>query len=121
MKNMSICAAVRTYRTWFLPSFQTNENGRGLLAWRQHNKMLQRIYGTAWADKKALNLTCNAWKKPRNATTVKSVNSRPVPYAGRSAGYGILAQRRRTIFRELEVFVRSKLKEYQYRKLKVRS
>ena len=45
--------------------------------WRgdSNNKMLQRIYGTAWADKKHLTLTCSAWKKPRNATTVKSVNS----------------------------------------------
>ncbi len=121
MKNMSICAAVRTYRTCVSPSFQTNENGRGLLAWRQQQQMLQRIYGTAWADKKALNAYRSAWKKPRNATTVKSVNSSTVPYAGRSTGYGLLAQRWLDHFRELEVFVRSKLKEYQYQEVKVRS
>ncbi|MGU0043228.1 hypothetical protein ACVXHA_11555 [Escherichia coli] len=35
--------------------------------WRgdSNNKMLQRIYGTAWADKRRLTLTCSAWKKPR--------------------------------------------------------
>lgn len=45
--------------------------------WRgdSNNKMLQRIYGTAWADKKPSTLTCSVWKKPLNATTVKSVNS----------------------------------------------
>ncbi len=39
--------------------------------WRgdSNNKMLQRIDGMAWADKKRLTLTCSAWKKPRNATT----------------------------------------------------
>jgi threonyl-tRNA synthetase len=38
--------------------------------WRgdSRNEMLQRIYGTAWADKKALAAYCTAWKKRRSAT-----------------------------------------------------
>ncbi len=118
---MSICAAVRTYRTCVSAIIQTNENGRGLLAWRQQQQNVQRIYGTAWADKKALNAYLQRWKKPRNATTVKSVNSSTCTNAGRSAGYGILAQRRLDHLPELEVFVRSKLKEYQYQEVKGRS
>ncbi len=46
--------------------------------WRgdSNNKMLQRIYGTAWADKKKrLTPICCVWKKPQNATTVKSASS----------------------------------------------
>lgn len=34
MKNMSICAAVARTEHAFLPSLQTDENGRGLLARR---------------------------------------------------------------------------------------
>ncbi|XNM60653.1 hypothetical protein ACLK1T_26010 [Escherichia coli] len=56
--------------------------------WRgdSNNKMLQRIDGTAWADKKALKFTCSAWKKPRNATTVKSVNSSTCTICRRAPG-----------------------------------
>ncbi|XPE44323.1 hypothetical protein ACNKHV_09255 [Shigella flexneri] len=64
--------------------------------WRgdSNNKMLQRIYGTAWAGKKALNAYLQRLEEPRNATTVKSVNSSTCTICRKSAGYGILAQRR---------------------------
>lgn len=35
-------------------------------------EMLQRIYATAWADKKSWKLTCKCWKKLPNATTANS-------------------------------------------------
>jgi threonyl-tRNA synthetase len=45
--------------------------------WRgdSNNKMLQRIYGTAWADKKRLTRICCVWKKRPNATTAKLASS----------------------------------------------
>ena len=42
--------------------------------WRgdEHNPMLQRIYGTAWSNKKELQPTSPCSKKPRSATTASS-------------------------------------------------
>ena len=38
--------------------------------WRgdHRNEMLQRVYGTAWADRKQLDLISSVWPKPRNVT-----------------------------------------------------
>lgn len=45
--------------------------------WRgdSSNEMLQRIYGTAWGDKKSLRLICIALKKRKSVTTVSWANS----------------------------------------------
>lgn len=59
----------------FLPSFQTNENGRGLLAWRQQQQNVATYLRYGVGRQKALNAYLQRSKKPRNATTVKSVNS----------------------------------------------
>ena len=51
-------------------------------------------------------------------TTVKSASSLTCTHAGRSAGYGLLGITMADHLPELETFVRSKLKEYQYREVK---
>ena len=39
--------------------------------WRgdEKNKMLTRIYGTAWEKPPSSNIICGSWRKPRSATT----------------------------------------------------
>ena len=58
--------------------------------WRgdSNNEMLQRIYGTAWPDKKALKQPiCTAWKKQKNAITASlASNSRPVHFQEEAPG-----------------------------------
>lgn len=45
--------------------------------WRGNsdNAMMQRVYGTAWFDKKTLKLTLNNVKKLKNVTTVNLVKN----------------------------------------------
>ena len=62
--------------------------------WRgdSQNKQLQRIYGTAWNDKKDLKdylQRLEEAEKRDHRKLGKQLN--PVPRAGRSAGYGVLA------------------------------
>lgn len=80
--------------------------------------MLQRIYGTAWADKKALSAYLQRLEEAVNATTVKSVSSLTCIIWEEARVWCSGTMMAGAIFRELEVFVRSKLKEYQYQEVK---
>jgi len=89
--------------------------------WRgdSKNKMLQRIYGTAWADKKQLSeyLTRLEEAAKRDHRKIGKVldlyhmqEEAPGMVFWHNDGW--------TIFRELETFVRTKLKEYDYQEVK---
>ena len=89
--------------------------------WRgdSKNKMLQRIYGTAWADKKQLAeyLTCLEEAAKRDHRRIgKALDL----YHMQEEAPGMVFWHNDgwTIFRELETFVRTKLKEYDYQEVK---
>ena len=89
--------------------------------WRgdSKNKMLQRIYGTAWADKNQLAeyLTRVAEAAKRDHRKIgKALDL----YHMQEEAPGMVFWHNDgwTIFRELETFVRTKLKEYDYQEVK---
>ena len=89
--------------------------------WRgdSNNKMLQRIYGTAWADKKALNAYLQRLEEAAKRDHRKIGKQLDLYHMQEEApGMVFWHNDGWTIFRELEVFVRSKLKEYQYQEVK---
>lgn len=83
------------------------------------NKMLQRIYGTAWADKKALKgylLQLEEAAKRDHRKIGKQLDL----YHMQEEAPGMVFWHNDgwTIFRELEQFVRDKLREYHYEEVK---
>ncbi|WP_417614437.1 threonine--tRNA ligase [Oceanisphaera sp.] len=89
--------------------------------WRgdSKNKMLQRIYGTAWADKKALKgylLQLEEAAKRDHRKIGKQLDL----YHMQEEAPGMVFWHHDgwTIFRELEQFVRVKLREYDYEEVK---
>ena len=89
--------------------------------WRgdSNNKMLQRIYGTAWADKKQLAAYLQRLEEAAKRDHRKIGKQLDLYHMQEEApGMVFWHNDGWTIFRELEVFVRSKLKEYQYQEVK---
>lgn len=89
--------------------------------WRgnSNNKMLQRIYGTAWADKKQLAgylLRLEEAAKRDHRKIGKQLDL----YHMQEEAPGMVFWHNDgwTIFRELEIFVRAKLTEYDYQEVK---
>ncbi|MFD1006718.1 threonine--tRNA ligase [Oceanisphaera ostreae] len=89
--------------------------------WRgdSKNKMLQRIYGTAWADKKALKgylLQLEEAAKRDHRKIGKQLDL----YHMQEEAPGMVFWHNDgwSIFRELEQFVREKLREYDYQEVK---
>lgn len=89
--------------------------------WRgdSNNKMLQRIYGTAWADKKQLKgylLRLEEASKRDHRKIGKQLDL----YHMQEEAPGMVFWHNDgwTIFRELETFIRGKLKEYDYQEVK---
>ncbi|MCZ8487175.1 hypothetical protein O9992_01260 [Vibrio lentus] len=80
------------------------------------NKMLQRIYGTAFHDKKALKAhPVRLEAAGLSVITVKSVSTCDSFHMQQEApGMVFWHHNGWTIFRELEVFIRQKLTEYDY-------
>lgn len=89
--------------------------------WRgdSNNKMLQRIYGTAWADKKQLDdylkLLEEAAKRDH-----RRIGKQLDLYHMQEEAPGMVFWHNDgwTIYRELEVFVRTKLREYDYQEVR---
>ncbi|WP_457913780.1 threonine--tRNA ligase [Candidatus Gillettellia adelgis] len=89
--------------------------------WRsdQKNKMLLRIYGTAWADKKQLNdylQHLEAVVQRDHRKIGKQLNLYHIQ--DEAPGMVFWHNDGWIIFRELEAFVRIKLKEYEYQEVK---
>ncbi|MDP8034541.1 threonine--tRNA ligase [Pasteurella atlantica] len=89
--------------------------------WRGNsdNKMLQRIYGTAWADKKQLNAYLKRLEEAAKRDHRKIGKALDLYHMQEEApGMVFWHNDGWTIFRELETFVRTKLKEYDYQEVK---
>ena len=89
--------------------------------WRgdSKNKMLQRIYGTAWADKKQLADYLHRLEEAAKREHRKIGKALDLYHMQEEApGMVFWHNDGWTIFRELETFVRTKLKEYDYQEVK---
>lgn len=83
------------------------------------NKMLQRIYGTAWADKKALS-TYLVQLEEAAKRDHRRIGKQLDLYHMQEEAPGMVFWHHDgwTIFRELEQFVRDQLRAYQYQEVK---
>ncbi|KTG23572.1 threonine--tRNA ligase [Idiomarina sp. WRN-38] len=89
--------------------------------WRgnSNNKMLQRIYGTAWADKKQLKAYLKRLEEAEKRDHRKiGKNQDLFHWQEEAPGMVFWHHNGWTIFRELEDFVREKLREYDYQEVK---
>ncbi|MDP5291922.1 threonine--tRNA ligase [Oceanimonas sp. CHS3-5] len=89
--------------------------------WRgdSKNKMLQRIYGTAWGDKKALKSYLVQLEEAAKRDHRKIGKQLDLYHMQEEApGMVFWHNDGWTIFRELETFVRDKLREYHYEEVK---
>lgn len=89
--------------------------------WRgdSKNKMLQRIYGTAWADKKQLTEYLTRLEEAAKRDHRKIGKALDLYHMQEEApGMVFWHNDGWTIFRELETFVRTKLKQYDYQEVK---
>ncbi|EKT62401.1 threonine--tRNA ligase [Providencia burhodogranariea] len=89
--------------------------------WRGNsdNKMLQRIYGTAWADKKQLSAYLVRLEEAAKRDHRKIGKQLDLYHMQEEApGMAFWHNDGWTIFRELETFVRTKLKSYHYQEVK---
>ena len=89
--------------------------------WRgdSKNKMLQRIYGTAWADKKQLSEYLTRLEEAAKRDHRKIGKALDLYHMQEEApGMVFWHNDGWTIFRELETFVRTKLKQYDYQEVK---
>jgi threonyl-tRNA synthetase len=89
--------------------------------WRgdSNNKMLQRIYGTAWADKKQLKGYLQRLEEASKRDHRKIGKQLDLYHMQEEApGMVFWHNDGWTIFRELETFIRGKLKQYDYQEVK---
>ncbi|UKH15801.1 threonine--tRNA ligase [Actinobacillus pleuropneumoniae] len=89
--------------------------------WRgdSKNKMLQRIYGTAWVDKKQLAEYLTRLEEAAKRDHRRIGKALDLYHMQEEApGMVFWHNDGWTIFRELETFVRTKLKEYDYQEVK---
>lgn len=89
--------------------------------WRgdSDNKMLQRIYGTAWSDKKQLKAYLKRLEEAEKRDHRKiGKNQDLFHWQEEAPGMVFWHHNGWTIFRELETYVREKLTEYDYQEVK---
>ncbi|MDV6315003.1 threonine--tRNA ligase [Idiomarina sp. HP20-50] len=89
--------------------------------WRgdSENKMLQRIYGTAWADKKQLKAYLQRLEEAEKRDHRKIAKAQDLFHWQEEApGMVFWHHNGWTIFRELETYIREKMREYEYQEVK---
>ncbi|MGM0526675.1 MAG: threonine--tRNA ligase [Pseudomonadota bacterium] len=89
--------------------------------WRgdSDNKMLQRIYGTAWSDKKQLKAYLKRLEEAEKRDHRKiGKNQDLFHWQEEAPGMVFWHHNGWTIFRELEEYIREKLREYNYQEVK---
>ena len=89
--------------------------------WRgdSDNKMLQRIYGTAWADKKQFKAYLQRLEEAEKRDHRKIAKAQDLFHWQEEApGMVFWHHNGWTIFRELETYIREKMREYEYQEVK---
>jgi len=89
---IDMCRGPHVPNTRFLKVFKLTKLAGAYWRGDNTNKMLTRIYGTAWADKKELKAYIKRIEEAEKRDHRKlGKKTRSFPYAGRGAGYGVLA------------------------------
>ncbi len=96
---VDMCRGPHVPNTRFLKVFKLTKLAGAYWRGDAKNEQLQRIYGTAWADKKICKPTSPALRKLKNAITASLgrelesdstlTNTRPVPFSGMPKGWRI--------------------------------
>lgn len=89
--------------------------------WRgdSKNKTLQRVYGTAWSDKKQLDAYLNRLEEATKRDHRKIGKTQDLYHFQEEApGMVFWHENGWIVFRELETLIREKLKEYEYQEVK---
>ncbi len=89
--------------------------------WRgdSKNEMLQRIYGTAWANEKDLKAYLTRLEEAEKRDHRKHrPRAGPVPHAGRSGGQRVLAPQGLQLWRTVEAYMRGRLQDAGYVEVK---
>ena len=116
---LDMCRGPHVPNTKFLKSFKLTKISGAYWRGDAKNEQLQRIYGTAWADKKQLAAYVKRIEEAEKRDHRKIGKALDLFHMQEEApGMVFWHNDGWTIFRELEVFVRSKLKEYQYQEVK---
>ena len=90
-----LCRGPHVPSTGHLKAFKLTKVAGSYWRGDSDNEMLQRIYGTAWSDKKALKAYLNRLEEAGETRPPKARSpAGPVPLPGRSPGYGLLARQR---------------------------
>lgn len=118
-KNINICRGPHVPNMRFCYHFKLQKTSGAYWRGDRKNKMLQRIYGTAWGDKKQLNTYLQHLEEAAKRDHRK-IGKQLDLYCIQEEAPGMVFWHNDgwTIFRELEAFVRMKLKAYHYQEVK---
>ncbi|MCG3461771.1 threonine--tRNA ligase [Xenorhabdus bovienii] len=116
---MDMCRGPHVHNMRFCHHFKLQKIAGAYWRGNSDNKMLQRIYGTAWADKKQLNAYLQRLEEASKRDHRKIGKQLDLYHMQEEApGMAFWHNDGWTIFRELETFARVKLKEYHYQEVK---
>ena len=116
---VDMCRGPHVPNTRFLKSFKLTKLSGAYWRGDAKNEQLQRIYGTAWADKKQLAAYIQRIEEAEKRDHRK-IGKRLGLFHTQEEAPGMVFWHNDgwTIFRELETFIRGKLKEYDYQEVK---
>ncbi|UVK78850.1 MAG: threonine--tRNA ligase [Sodalis sp. Ffu] len=116
---VDICSGPHVPNMHFCHHFKLQKISGAYWRGNSKNKMLQRIYGTAWGNKKQLNTYIQNLKEVVKRDHRKIGKQLDLYHMEEeSPGMVFWHNDGWTIFRELEAFLRVKLKAYQYQEVK---
>lgn len=116
---VDMCRGPHVPNTRFCQHFKLQKTSGAYWRGNSNNKMLQRIYGTAWGDKKQLDAYIQRLEEATKRDHRKIGKQLDLYHMQEEApGMVFWHNDGWTIFRELEAFVRMKLKEYDYQEVK---
>lgn len=116
---LDMCRGPHVPNTKFLKSFKLTKISGAYWRGDAKNEQLQRIYGTAWADKKQLAAYIKRIEEAEKRDHRKIGKALDLFHMQEEApGMVFWHNDGWTIFRELETFIRGKLKEYDYQEVK---
>ncbi|CRK85710.1 Threonine--tRNA ligase [Candidatus Providencia siddallii] len=116
---VDICKGPHVPNIRFCNNFKLQKISKKNLKRNNHNKILQRIYGTAWANKKQLTTYILSLKE-KNKHDHRLINKQLNLYHIQEEAPGMVFwhQNGLIIFHELKKFIRDKLKKYNYQEVK---
>ena len=116
---IDLCRGPHVPSTAKLPAFKLTKVAGAYWRGDSNNEMLQRIYGTAWTNKKELKAYINRLAEAEKRDHRK-INKKLdlLPYAGRGAGFSVLAPKGWSVYNAIESYMRDKQREQGYQEIK---